>query len=1211
MSLETLRQDCEDTLREVGAACAPKRFDDPIAALEAGRAPRMDAAITSAVAAWGEAKTVATGFLKSAKDMTDVILDEIRQEGPAPTFAADPNLEVMYATALENLRNAATANLARAEAEAERLLRSADHDFVLVLALDQRDFKIANMRAHMKRKRGLATMGTSELTRAGGDVGGDVLHGVFYGRPHNAYAEVNFNADALEQLDGDIDDLCAQLTPRSKVIVWGHGSPGSSTVGSDERTLDANGAGRPVSIAIDALARKLGEAIARNAQHPFRDHTTPLQIVFRTCSGGAIDVAAVSRVASTGELVDRSRNVIDARSAMAGRLLVGLHATGVFARVKAYSTTIATGSNLGFVAAPQTISALGLTGLHEERRAGLQQKRHATDFVALATNGTAGIATYWYPQGAATRTPTAVTFNGQPPAGGAWGKAYETKDHALEDYDTSGRAGRLPGTKRIFEWNAQGAVHCTDAKTSANVDFIFEANRDRLIAFLYLEAQALPSTTQPSVAAKRFAYFLGLRTKLEQATDTAALAQALTEMAQAPPPGSDVTWVGYEHSQVAEQLRAHAAALRAAPTALVQLSTSAVGKDAQSNLGAMLHAHRAALQAIDVDARIAEAIASLRTLRSGRVSPAAVDAAVQGLEAQRAGFAARKQAALAKLDAIETKVDDLGDQARAFSAAKQQLRDDMNVFHRSRAKRSSVSARSPAEEARVARARDALFTDRGAALARTYDTIAVDRAAALKAMDDTVLALEQELEVAIESAENGVFGQEHDLIVVLALDVGDAELAGFRERALRSRNAIALEEFELQVLREAKAVGGGKAAVAKLHGGSKASYVEVSLTYDGAHGANKRLANLFGRLTARSKLVIVSHAQGHRLNFGGARGAKRGWDLVDFGQTLGEAIKLGNPAHPFGDELSPLAITLHVSGAGAIDLLAPRLQAAGGTLVVAAPPAPAAGNAGNAANAANAANPPPGPADPLATSPAVILLRELKRAGVYARIRARTTSVYEANEDGDVVQASLTGAVAARGRALAVKANLSNWNGDRVRYVTSDPARTGADHTDRGSEAAPTLEMSAISSKTTGVRHGYKRVFFIDSNDQLHVRDVAVPNQDVDLLFEANRERAIRFVLGAAYRVASGVHKKGGKSERKFDALVAEASKLEVAMNSAELAVVARQVAGSRAATTHRSALGFGTTRTARTLTLLADRLARNPVELLPLPNLESETLGL
>lgn len=1209
MSLETLRQDCTVTLLEVAAACAPKRFDDPVAALEAGRAPRMDAAITSAIDTWQQAKTLAAGFLKSAKDMTDVILEEIRQEGPAQTFAADPNLELMYATALENLRNAATANLARAEAEAERVLQSADHDFVLVLALDQRDFKIANMRAHMKRKRGLATMVTAELKRAGGDSGGDVLHGVFYGRPQNTYAEVNFNADALEQLDGDIDDLCARLTPRSKVIIWGHGSPGSSEVDSDGRTLDANGAKKkPVIIAIDAFARKLGEAIARNAQHPFRDHTTPLQIVFRTCSGGAIDVAAVSRVASIGALVDGKGNVIDARATMAGRLLVGLHAAGVFARVKAYATTIATGSSLGFVAAPQAISALGLSGLHEERRAGLQQMRHATDFVVKGMQGTAGVATYWYPQGAATRTPTAVTFDGQPPAGGAWEKAYETRDHALTDYDTRGRAGRLPGTKRIFEWNAQGAVHCTDAKTSANVDFFFEANRDRLIAFLYLEAQALPSTTQPSVAAKRFAYFLGLRTKLEQAADTASLVRALNEMAQAPPPGSDVAWVGYEHSQVANQLRAHAAALRAAPKAVVRLSPSAPGKDEQSDLASMLRAHRAALQAIDVDARIAEVVATLRTIRSGRVSPASVDAAVRDLEAQRAGFAARKQEALARLDALETNVDELDAQGSAFGVAVAQLREDMQRFAQARTKPSSLAATSPEDQARAEQARkagEAAFARRDAALAQTYDTITVDRAAALHAMDDAVLALENELEVAIEAAENQVLGQDHDLIVLLALDVDDKELAGFRERALRSRNAIALEEFELQVLREGKEASGGKAAVAKLHGGSRATYVEVSLTFAASHGAADRLTNLLGRLTARSKLVIVAHAEGENLAFGGARGEAGRWNLVDFGKALGKAIKLGNPAHSFGSELTPLAITLHISGAGAIDLLAPRLQAAGGKLVVAAPPAPPAPAAGNAGK------PPPAPADPLASSAAVKLLRELKSAGIYARIRARTTSVYAANDDGDVLQASLTGAVAARGRALAMKANLSNIGERQPRLVTANHTNVPGGLRNRGLEIAPTLEKTAVSSKSTGRRHGYKRVFFIDGNDQLHVRDVAAANQDVDLLFEANRERAIRFVLGAAYRVASGVRTKGGKAERKFDALVAEASKLELATTHEELTATMRSIARSPAATTHRSKLGFGTTRTARTLTLLADRLARNPVELLPLPDLGSDSLGL
>jgi hypothetical protein len=39
----------------------PNNFDDRIEALEAGRAPRMEAAITSAITTWQRAKTLAAG----------------------------------------------------------------------------------------------------------------------------------------------------------------------------------------------------------------------------------------------------------------------------------------------------------------------------------------------------------------------------------------------------------------------------------------------------------------------------------------------------------------------------------------------------------------------------------------------------------------------------------------------------------------------------------------------------------------------------------------------------------------------------------------------------------------------------------------------------------------------------------------------------------------------------------------------------------------------------------------------------------------------------------------------------------------------------------------------------------------------------------------------------------------------------------------------
>lgn len=1190
------------------------------------RARRTNAAVDRALALLEAERANVEREVSRIVGVHDALLAEIERD--AATLTRE-RVNAMLGES-NTLRMRPAELVATAEARAEREVIADGHDLILFIGLDLQESGINPFREKQRINRGLALKqpaGFAKLssgpapTAAAGTV---AEYGMRGPAGKMTYLEVNLAPEKLELDGADVAEFVGRLTPHSKIFLVGHGSPESTTISSDKRTKKVvNGVASDWKVKVDLaqFGRNLGAALAANPSCPFRDPATPLQITLYPCFGAGFEsFDGHMTVGADGKLLRQDGSVVGPETTLAGRVLAALRAEGIFARIKAKTTSVLVPRADGTATEVVSHGDAVLDGLSARAHdAGYQQHRipHAVALLDAKEQGI-GHKYFWrlLADGAAGKA-VRVTFTPENPDATLYAEVRAERSAIVASDAFQGKTHKVHGYKRVFDWDGQGRMRCVDASDGREVDVLFEINKDRAITLVLAAARQIRPGADIQLAVQRFDALMALTLRLEKARDRLELARLLGDACQ-PMPGArpGARWEWFEDSDTGTVLKSLADELardvnKLLPCAVFWDSMLGVRHQTLDTVEEELERHERRIVAFAEDALFVDEEQRIRGAASAKIDAAAITEALQALDDGRAALALEKANAVRRIAELRT----------TFAALRAKVLSDLQAIEARG--RQLLPDGSPVEDPTATEER---FKALEALVGATLDLRHEGR--------DACDALDRAAAAAIASAEARLTERDHDFILVIALDFDPAELGPLRARFARKRKLGPATSTPLTMVRGQATLPAGTASVQEMHGLETSMLVELNLSANRAGvDFSKEIANVCARLTERSKVVVIAKgnlgstavssgghtdltdAAGKPRRDADGRRAVATHDARTLGEMLGKALKK-RPDSPFRDPNTPLAVSFYTSHAAGLPLNETVVVRNGAVLRSITLSIRTIHQLGATVHVPTTRE-----EDITEAIPAARLLRGLKDQGIYARVKAKTTALIP-SEGGAPPQAGAGNAAegiaqATRARDVATAVGFGKryvWkvrggqpNGPRiVTFTDVNPAPFT--HDLERTEVAPPLERTQVQSKTNRV-HGLKRVFEWGPNDELVCRDVSDPvGTAVDFVFELNKDRAVAILLAAAARISS---RRGRSTATRIDGLLPFATEFEGATTRAELIDAMQRASASPAARQHYNALGFGRTGTQKILQAAHRHLRDRPNEPLPMPDRTRDDLGL
>jgi hypothetical protein len=449
------------------------------------------------------------------------LLARVRSPEFNASAASDPLQIEMAAREATDLAARPQGLFDEAVARAEHEFAKLSHDLIVFVSFDMIDRHLDGFRAKAEH--------TRKVHEARSTSNGVVREYEMSRSRTLRYLEVKLTP---KEFDGatppELLDAFARLTEQSKVVFLGHGSAESDGV---ETEGDDPEGGRLVTF--QSVFKRFASEIHARTKGLFGSPTGPLlDVTLYSCQGAATRAyerdASDTIVVANGVLTRKSGEVVDARITMAGKLMIALREGGVYARVKAKATTIVSPEWKSFDVGLEGQRKM-VTGYHatqERRGAGLVVSGQRGRTYAPAD---LAMSAAWRkksdPNGA-----TLATFKNANPNAKSYARDPAVEVHPYVATTTfQGKLKRRHGYKRVFTWNEDGTLRCVDIADGAEVDFIFETNKDRALWFLMGTARHLANG-----ATWKYDAMMAMCEKLEGAANGRELAARMREIAESP-----------------------------------------------------------------------------------------------------------------------------------------------------------------------------------------------------------------------------------------------------------------------------------------------------------------------------------------------------------------------------------------------------------------------------------------------------------------------------------------------------------------------------------------------------------------------------------------------------------------------------------------------------------------------------------------------------
>jgi hypothetical protein len=404
-----------------------------------------------------------------------------------------------YIANVEDKLNAAQEHVNTVFAQSEALWLTANYDCIIFISLDYTQDSIpvgtsvqglgVGIRQKQINNRGLNVLFTGPETHP---VGYDSISIREYTLSHDTnkhYIEVT-----IEPALRGIDYLTAfrsvagtpqipqfrYLTDNSKIVIAGHGGFCSTSVQSDAqsgtRRITNNSTGRVYeqrfNMPIMALAKLIVDNIKRHSLVKFTDRLNPLSLVSQSCLAGGLDGSGELKVNPTGTGITQNIYRDNAwqdvsfsiEETMAGQLLNHIKNRGVWAKIKARTTSSRS------VKSTQRSGPVNLSDVHRPDLSDAQYEGSSQQSRLGAIHGKANQIKV----NGSDREPTVIAFHKL---------AKKQLMHTFQGQDA-----RAHGLKRLFYYDASEIMQCKDLADDTQVDLYFEANKDRVLLYLFYNA---------------------------------------------------------------------------------------------------------------------------------------------------------------------------------------------------------------------------------------------------------------------------------------------------------------------------------------------------------------------------------------------------------------------------------------------------------------------------------------------------------------------------------------------------------------------------------------------------------------------------------------------------------------------------------------------------------------------------------------------------
>lgn len=390
----------------------------------------------------------AKDVLLSAESEIDETINEVRKlildAGSSENkkkFKESPLEQTLYLDELRLLIYCAQRFAADAIAKSESIRDSIHYDCIIFLNLNYviDEEKGRGLGVGFRKKQQNYRLGTQSprITTYNFLQNLDVHTYTMYNNKNKHYIEIHIE-NHYQLAQEDIKEF-EYLNLNSKLVISGHGGYEAAAVETDGKDNDKD----RKDIKITKLCSFIKNNI-KNNQEKFDSYLNPLKISFLSCVSAGMDLDKITKTED-----------IDLAKTMAGQLLIGLKQEGIYAAIKARTTSVATVKTAirsGPVASTDShISTDRVKPKINRLLDGTPQKHRGIDFVPANIKTKKGIRSHDY----------------------------------TDKFGFQGRQQRMPGYKYLFKWDATGKMNVTDIADGNVVNPFFEIQKDRVIQYLY------------------------------------------------------------------------------------------------------------------------------------------------------------------------------------------------------------------------------------------------------------------------------------------------------------------------------------------------------------------------------------------------------------------------------------------------------------------------------------------------------------------------------------------------------------------------------------------------------------------------------------------------------------------------------------------------------------------------------------------------------